>query len=187
MCRVERFFTMWTFSGLRTTLMLLGVSAVVACGTAEDGVLINIGGGGGAASDSSLTSIDIGLPDRTGLKTQVADIETKMNGYRLQVTSTGAGCTTIDGVKPYATKPIATSLKQGCDHSLTLSLGNMSAGDTQTESPPPTDNKVTYEKDIKPLVDANCATSGCHNGSSALSDQRSFAGLKAVASGAVTR
>ena len=169
---------MWKHSEVKTALLLATTCCLVACGPSGGSLLLPVGSEAGA--DSGLTSIDIGLPDRSSLKDQVADIETKMDGYRLVVASSGTGCTNIDEVKPYATKTIAASLKQGCDYKLTLSLGNLgaSAGSGAVA-------RVSYEKDMKPLVVANCATSGCHNGSNSLSDLRTFAGLQRVGTSAV--
>lgn len=45
----------------------------------------------------------------------------------------------------------------------------------------------TYTNAIKSIVDANCALSGCHNGSTSLPDFTSYAGIKANASGAASR
>lgn len=169
---------MWKRSEAEMVLLVAITGFLVACGSSGGGLLLPEGQG----ADSGLTSIDIGLPDRSGLKDQVADIEVKMDGYRLVVAGSGAGCTNIDQVKPYATKAIAASLKQGCDYQLTLSLGNLGSGADAGQG---TAAKVSYEKDIKPLVAANCATSGCHNGTSSLSDHSTFAGLKGVGAAAV--
>ncbi|MDO9184439.1 MAG: hypothetical protein Q7W13_00390 [Bacteroidia bacterium] len=40
----------------------------------------------------------------------------------------------------------------------------------------------SYNSDIKPIINANCLSSGCHNGGSSNGDYTSYSGLKAVAS-----
>jgi hypothetical protein len=45
----------------------------------------------------------------------------------------------------------------------------------------------TYTNAIKSIVDANCALSGCHNGSTNLPDFTSYAGIQASASDAAAR
>lgn len=138
-----------------------------------------------AASD--VTAISIGLPDRADLKTQVPDIDAKMNAYRLVVTpvdATCAGATTIDEIGDYVTSAkVGGSLKQGCDYNLTLSLGhkNVTPDPTTSPSPPTTPGiAVTYEGQVKGLITTNCAT--CHIVGFQNGDFTTYAGVKAKSS-----
>ncbi|MDP1747635.1 MAG: hypothetical protein Q8L90_18825 [Bacteroidota bacterium] len=40
----------------------------------------------------------------------------------------------------------------------------------------------SYNSEIKPIINANCISSGCHNAGSSNGDYTTYAGLKAVAS-----
>ena len=88
--------------------------------------------GSSAGRDSSLTSVDVKLPDRSGLKTQVADIETKMNAYHLVIKSSGCtGGADVNEISEYKNSlQLNASLTQGCDYTITMALGNKDAGAT---------------------------------------------------------
>lgn len=128
-------------------------------------------GGNGAASD--VTSISIGLPNRDNLKTQVADIETKMNGYRLIVKPVDASCagaTSIDEVGDYSTSAkLNASLAQGCDYDVTLELGNKEGASSDTDA----DDKVAYEGEVKTIINRSCVN-GCHTTGYAYGDFSSY-------------
>lgn len=161
-------------SMLKLTLSSVAVLLVVSCGETA-----RVGGVGGAGSSSSVTAVNIGLPDRGALKSQVADIESKMNAYRLVIKSTGGGCTNptdVDTIDVYAANPsISASLQQGCDYELFLELGNK--GSSGSTSPSGSPDKVTYEGKIKSYLDANCTS--CHSaGQSGISDLTNWASVK---------
>lgn len=149
------------------------ILAVAGCGSSG-----RIDGGGGG-SGSELTAINIALPDRNNLKNQVADIETKMNGYHFVVTPVDgacAGATKVDELADYKNAAtLGASLKQGCDYDVVLSLGNKAAGGGQVQPPPPQNAAPSYEGKIKSIIDSKCIS--CHPGSRT-SDLRTFAGAK---------
>ncbi len=45
-----------------------------------------------------------------------------------------------------------------------------------------TGGSPSYNSEIKPIINANCISSGCHNAGSSNGDYTTYAGLKAVAS-----
>ena len=67
-------------------LALNAVSVLSGCGNASLGK----GPIFGSESGSETTEINIGLPDRSGLKDKVRDVETKMNAFRLVVKAVDA-------------------------------------------------------------------------------------------------
>ncbi len=144
------------------------VALLQACSTAPGTVGLP-GDGGGSASE--VTSVSIGLPDRTVLKDQVADIESKMNTYQLIVTPVDAAClnaTEVNQIDAYSASPTLTAaLVQGCDYDVTLALGNRGGAPATTVVPPPPTaaspafpTKPSYEGNIKGLIEKNCT--GCH-------------------------
>jgi hypothetical protein len=162
-------------SMLKLTVSCAAVVVVSSCGETT-----RVGGVGGAGgSTSSVTSVNIGLPDRGSLKSQVTDIETKMNAYRLVVKSTGGGCTDptdIDSVDVYAANPsISASLQQGCDYEMFLELGNK--GSSSSSGSSGSSEKVTYDGKVKTYLDTNCIQ--CHSASqSNISNLTSWATVK---------
>lgn len=132
-----------------------------------------------AGAGSSVTSVNIGLPDRGSLKTQVADIETKMNAFQLVITPVDATCvgaTSVNQVSDYAaTTSVNASLKQGCDYDVTLMLGQKSVAAQPTQP----SNLVTYNSQVKAIIDVNCAAS-CHKmgGTMQQVDLSSYAGAQ---------
>lgn len=162
----------------KSMLKLLTCATAIATITACGETTRVAGGTGGGSSSSDLTAVNISLPNREGLKTQVADIETKMNAYRLVIKSGGGGCvnpTSIDKVEAYSQNPvISASLQQGCDYELALELGNK--GSTTTV---PTADKVTYNGKIKTYLDDNCIT--CHSAGAAISNLTSWATVESRA------
>jgi hypothetical protein len=168
---------------MSSKLMLkLLISGVAVAGLTSCGNSNRIAGGANGANSSDVTAVNITLPDRGGLKAQVADIETKMNTYRLVIGSSGGGCsnpTNIDKVDTFSQNPTLTaSLQQGCDYVLSLELGNKSSG---TIVAPDNSEKTAYEGKVKEYLDNSCK--GCHNSSSqGLSDLSNFASVKAASS-----
>lgn len=158
----------------KTMLLLTVCSAafvVSACGNTKVGV-------GRGNSGSNVTAVSIGLPDRNTLKSQVPDIETKMNAYRLIVKPVGGNCispTSIDTVDVYSANPkISASLQQGCDYELTLELGNRA---TSNSSGSGGSEKVSYEGKVAQYLKDKCAA--CHAaGQSAVSDLTSWSSVK---------
>lgn len=145
---------------------------------------------GGSESSSEVTSISIGLPSRDGLKDQVADIETKMNGYHLvikPVDSSCAGATKVDEVGEYAgNAKLNASLQQGCDYDVTLSLGNKaSANGGNNPTDPNAARKVSYDGEVKSIIDRACVS--CHGASSSYGDLSSYQGAKAKADRVIAR
>jgi hypothetical protein len=145
------------FPRLTATARTAATAAVAAF------VLTACGLTGGAApvgNGSSVTAINIGLPDRGALKSQVADIETKMNAYRLVIAPVDATCpdaTKLDQIADYASIVVlSASLHQGCDYDVTLALGHQGAGGYLADA-----TLTTYDDQIKSLLDTSCAS--CHS------------------------
>lgn len=109
------------------------VGMMAACAP-QPGGLGSIGGPGGAESGSDLTSITVGLPDRAPLRAQVSDIETRMNGFHLVIQPVDPNCadaTRVNQIADWTVSAILTaSLRQGCDYTLSLGLGNKDATST---------------------------------------------------------
>lgn len=151
------------------------IATITACG--ETNRVAGRTGGGTGSSD--VTAVNISLPNREGLKTQVADIETKMNSYRLVIQSSGGGCinpTKIDKVEAYSQNPvISASLQQGCDYELALELGNKSS----TTTPAVGAEKVTYDGKVKTYLDSNCIS--CHKPGATISNLTSWATVESRA------
>lgn len=139
-------------TGLKFALAAAAV-LLAACGKTK--VVEPVVGNGGAG----LTSVSIGLPDRSSKKDEVADIETKMNGYHLTIEPVDAACagaTKVSKVADYTnTVTLTESLKQGCDYNITLALGNKGGAAAQPAQPAP-----SYEGKIKALLQAECTA--CH-------------------------
>ena len=164
-------------SKLMLKLLLSGVTVagLTSCGNS------NRIAGGASGGSSDVTAVNITLPDRAVLKAQVADIETKMNAYRLVIKSNGGGCTNptnIDKVDTFSKNPtLSASLQQGCDYELSLELGSKSS----TIVAPDTTEKVTYDSKIKAYLDRACVS--CHSSSAqGLSDLTNFASVKTASS-----
>ncbi len=110
-------------------------------------------------AQSETTSVDMNLPDRGGLNQAVADIEVKMNAYRLVIAPADKNCanaTSLDQFDAYVNSAkISASLVQGCDYDLTLTLGHRP---TDLDQPAPV---VSYEGKIKSLIEKSCLQ--CHS------------------------
>jgi hypothetical protein len=137
--------------------------------------------GSAPGAGAQLTAVSIDMPERGTLKSMVADIETKMNGYELVIAPVDAACagaTKLDATDSYQAVKLTASLQQGCDYDLTLSLGNLAASVTTLAL---TDAAPSYEGKIKAILDHSCATSGCHVAGKSISDLSTYAGAKADA------
>ncbi len=162
------------------SIIVVGISLLAtACGT-KSGVLLP-GPDGAVNQNSSLTAISIGLPDRAALKTQVADIETKMNGFHLIIGPVDVNCmgaTKINQIDGYAAAPVVNaSLAQGCDYDVILAIGQKADGQPQTGGNTTPAGAPSYEGKIKPLVDAKCVS--CHKSGAQFPDLSNFAAVKA--------
>lgn len=82
---------------------------------------------------SSFTSVKMRVPTMIGNK----DVSGKLTGYRLQVEKTGGSCefTDIDRTEAVGTADVKidAKLKQGCDYSILLSFGKISADSKQLD------------------------------------------------------
>lgn len=166
---------------MSSKLMLkLILSGVTVAGLTSCGQSSRSAGGNKGGNSSDVTAVNITLPDRGGLKAQVADIETKMNAYRLVIKSNGGGCsnpTNIDKVDSFSQNPtLSASLQQGCDYELSLELGSKSGAIVA----PIADDKVTYDSKVKAYMDRACIS--CHGAGSGLSDLTNFASVKTASS-----
>ncbi len=161
---------------LKLVLSAVAVAGLTSCGRSSR----NTGGANGGNS-SDVTAVNITLPDRGVLKAQVADIETKMNAYRIVIKSNGGGCTNptnIDKVDTFSQNPtLSASLRQGCDYELSLELGSKSV----TIVAPNADDKVTYDSKVKAYMERACVS--CHSASAqGLSDLTNFVSVKTASS-----
>lgn len=117
-------------SGIVTAVAVLGATLFLQSCGGRAGSAIGPTQAGANAESSSLTDLDVQLPDRTGLKAKVPDIETKMNGYHLTVQASGcSNGKNVSQVGDYKnSEKINASLVQGCDHVISIALGNKDAG-----------------------------------------------------------
>lgn len=101
---------------------------------------------------SSVTAISIGLPDRSALKAEVADIEQKMDSYHLAISPLDASCpnaTQLNQVNSWnAASTTGASLQQGCDYEVVLALGQGPSGANAASA---TNLAAIYYKNNKPL------------------------------------
>jgi len=139
----------------RTAMVLFASwTSLVACAPQNVGTGI---GGMDAGGSSGLTAISVGLPDRTPMRAQVADIDTRMNAFHLVIKPVDAACpgaTNLDQISEYsATASLNASLRQGCDYTLSLALGSRDATST-------TALKETYFKSNTPRAVAKTEIEG---------------------------
>lgn len=158
-------------------ILLAGAALMIAgCGNKSGSIIPTPGDGGGTAH---LTSVTIGLPDRASLKTQVADIETKMNAYHLIIGPVDASCpgaTKLSTIDAYSASPtVSASLAQGCDYDVILALGKK-ADAAAVQPPPPAVAAVTYDGQLKTVIDSNCVS--CHKAGGQFPDLSTFDGAK---------
>jgi hypothetical protein len=136
---------------------------------------------GGNDAGSSVTSVNIGLPDKSQLKNQVADIESKMNAYRLIIRPTDksqAGCTNpteIDQRGVYTAKPvISASLRQNCAYEIELHIGNHNSTLPPSSTEP---SAVSFDSKIKGMIQQKCLP--CHGPSGSNGDLTTYNQAKA--------
>ncbi len=111
-------------------LILICSLAMVACGLSPK--TLEVGSGNGAAA---LTSVDIGLPDRTQIG--VPNAMTLLTGFHLVITDKSCQRKIVSSdILDYTnTASVNFKLRQGCDYELTLALGQKgAAGATQLAS-----------------------------------------------------
>lgn len=120
-------------------VLCLSVVAFTGCRKGSAGPVISVGEEMGIASNQSeLTAVNISLPSREGLKADVPEIESLMNGWHLVVRPTGDVCTSpsnLDVIKEYIKDAkLEVKLNQGCDYALKLELGQrMADGETDSD------------------------------------------------------
>lgn len=108
---------------MKNKLLMLTIAITMsACGFSKKTLQ---GSGNGK---SSLTAIDIGLPDRTQIN--VANVNTMLSAMHLQINDTSCTKTMVrSDILDYTnTARIDFALKQGCDYTVILALGQKGAG-----------------------------------------------------------
>lgn len=115
---------------VKCSVAVLSLGSVAACmrpGYSDTGYL-------GGKSGASLTDIDMNMPEASAFESRSQElaelIRTGRFGYRLQISpkdSSCTGATSIDQTAVYgANLSLSSSIRQGCDYSLTVELGGLS-------------------------------------------------------------
>ena len=131
--------------------------ALIGCGSEKKDRVPVVGEGEGIAR--KFIKMQITLPSRAPLESQVPNITTEMNGYFLRLVSTGDNCET-----PYETEQIGnyrdsdtifSQLKQNCDHKMYMSFGKRN-----TSKPGQLTSTITYNDRIRGIMVNHCVR--CH-------------------------
>jgi len=138
---------------------------------------------------------DVTVADSVGCTQEVSVTIANLTGVNLdEILSTDAGCGTADGsIEIFVTggvEPYAFSLNSGVPQEDNLfeglGLGSYDvlitdASGCEITQQVEIETAISYEATIKPIIETNCAISGCHNGSVS-PDLRTFGSIQASAS-----